>query len=57
MFKKILLALAVIIVAFVIIIALQPADFQVTRSAAMSAPPSAVFAQVNELKKWEPWNP
>lgn len=57
MFKKILLALAVIIVAFVIIVALQPSDFQVMRSAAISAPPSTVFAQVNELKKWEPWNP
>ena len=57
MLKKILIAIAVIIVVFLIIVALQPADFRVTRSANVSAPQVAVFDQVNDLHKWEAWNP
>ncbi len=57
MLKKILIALAVIIVVFVGVVALQPSDFRVTRSANMSAPPAAVFDQVNDLHKWEAWSP
>jgi hypothetical protein len=40
-----------------VVVALQPADFRVTRSATIAAPPEAVFPHVNELKKWEAWNP
>jgi Polyketide cyclase / dehydrase and lipid transport len=39
------------------VIALQPAEFRVARSAAMAAPQPAVFAQVNDFHKWEAWNP
>jgi uncharacterized protein YndB with AHSA1/START domain len=57
MLKTILIALAVIIVVLVVIVALQPSDFRVARSATISAPPPAVFAQVNDFHKWEAWNP
>jgi hypothetical protein len=57
MLKKILLALAVIVVAFLVVVALQPAEFRVMRAATISAPPPAVFAQVNDLHKWEVWSP
>src|SRR5262245_14968771 len=57
MLKKILIAIAVIMVVFVIIVALQPAEFRVSRTASIAAPAEAVFAQVNELKKWEAWSP
>ena len=57
MLKKILIAIAVIIVVFLIVVALQPADFRVTRSADMTAPQAAVFDQVNDLHKFEKWNP
>ncbi len=57
MLKIILIALAVIVAVFVVVVALQPAEFRVARSATMSAPAPAVFAQVNELRKWEAWNP
>ena len=57
MLKKILIALAVIIVVLVVIVALQPSDFRVTRSTTISAPPPAVFAQVNDFHKWQAWNP
>ncbi len=57
MLKKILIAVAVVIVVFLVIVALQPAEFRVTRSANVAAPPSAVFDQVNDLHKFEKWNP
>jgi uncharacterized protein YndB with AHSA1/START domain len=57
MIKKILIALAVIVVIFVVAAALQPADYRVTRSVSVSAPPGVVFAQVNDLHQWETWSP
>lgn len=57
MLTKILVVIAVIVVVFLIVVATLPADFRVTRTVAISAPAPVVFAQVNELKKWEAWNP
>jgi len=57
MAKKILIVIALVIAVLAIIIALQPAEFRVERSATISAPPPAVFAQVNDFHKWEAWNP
>jgi len=57
MLINILIAIAAIIVVFVIVVATRPADFRITRTAAISAPPMVVFAQVNDLHKWEAWSP
>ncbi len=50
-------AIVAIIVIFLIIVALQPAEFRVARSASMAAPASDVFAQVNDFHKWADWSP
>ena len=60
MLTYLLIALAVVaalVVIFLIIVALQPSDFRITRSATISAPPAAVFAQVNDFHKWTGWSP
>jgi len=57
MLKKILIAVGIIVVVFVIIVAMQPADYRIVRSASMSAPAPAVFAQVNDFHNWEAWSP
>jgi hypothetical protein len=57
MLKIILIAIPVIIVVFPIIVAMQPSSYRVARSLVIAAPPDAVFPHVNELKKWEAWNP
>jgi len=57
MLIKILIAFAVIVIVLVIVVAMQPSEFRVARSATISAPPPAVFAQVNDFHKWEAWNP
>ncbi len=57
MWNIILVAIAAIVVVFVILAALQPAEFHVARSATIAAPPEAVFPHVNDFHKWEAWNP
>ena len=57
MLKKILIALVVIVIVFVIIVATRPSAFTITRSALIVAPAEIVFAQVNDLHKWDAWSP
>ena len=57
MLKKIFVGIVVIVVAFAVIVALQPSEFRVARSTTISAPPAAVFAQVNDFHNWEAWSP
>jgi uncharacterized protein YndB with AHSA1/START domain len=57
MLKTILIVLAIALVAFVIVVATRPADFRITRSATVAAPPAIVFEQVNTLRNWDAWSP
>src|SRR5262245_50581987 len=57
LFKMILLVLAVIVIGFLSVVAAQPAEYRITRSATIAAPPAEVFPQVNNLHKWEAWSP
>jgi len=57
MIASIVIGIAVLIALFVTFVATRPTDFRVTRSAIMTAPAAVVFAQVNDLRKWEAWNP
>jgi Polyketide cyclase / dehydrase and lipid transport len=57
MLIPILIAVAVIIIGLVIVVAVQPAEFRITRSNLVSAAPAVVFAQVNDLHQWEAWSP
>lgn len=54
---KILIALAVVVIALVGVVAVQPSGFRIARTTTISAPPPAVFAHVNDFHKWEAWNP
>ncbi len=57
MLTTIVIGLAVIVAVFIIVVATRPADFRVKRSATISAPAGVVFVLVNDLHKWEAWNP
>ena len=57
MVKKILIGLAAVILVLVIVVALQPSEFRVSRTALIGAPPATVFAQVNDFHKWNDWSP
>jgi len=53
----ILLALAFIALILIIVVAGQPNDFAVSRQIKIGAPAEQIFPHVNELRKWEAWNP
>jgi hypothetical protein len=57
MLATLLIVIAALIVLLVIVIAMQPAQFRITREATISASPVVVFAQVNDLYKWPAWSP
>jgi carbon monoxide dehydrogenase subunit G len=57
MLKKILIALAAVIVLFLVVVAVQPSDLRMERSTTIAAPQAAVFAQVNDFHKWDAWSP
>ena len=57
MLTKILIALAVIVLVFVVIVAMRPSEYRVARTVTISAPAPVLFAQVNDFHKWDAWNP
>jgi uncharacterized protein YndB with AHSA1/START domain len=57
MLVKILLAIVAVIVVFLVVVAMQPSDFRVARSATIEASPAVVFDQINDLHKWQEWSP
>lgn len=57
MLKIILIVLLVAIVGLVIVVSMQPADFAITRTATIHAPPQVVHDQVNDLHHWQAWSP
>jgi hypothetical protein len=57
MLIKILVVLVILGVILVVIIARRPDVFRVTREARITASPAAVFAHVNDLRKWQEFSP
>ena len=57
MLIKTLVALAAIVIVFAAVVAMQPSEFRVARSATIAAPAPVVFAQVNDFHKWGAWSP
>lgn len=57
MIKKLLLVLVVIVLGVLVAASFQPDEFRITRSATISAPPSAVFPHINDFRNWDAWSP
>ncbi len=61
MVKKVLLigaaSMAIVVLGFVGLVAMQPSEFQITRSVKIAAPPEAIFSQINDFHKWPAWSP
>lgn len=57
MIVKALVVIAAIVVVLAAIVAMQPAEFRIARTATIAAPASTVFAQVNDFRNWEAWSP
>lgn len=57
MLKKLLIGLGVLLAVFLVVVATRPDTYSVSRSLEMAAPPSVVFAQVNDFHRWDAWSP
>ena len=57
MIKKVFIALVVLVAVFAGVVAMQPSEFSVERTATIDAPAAEVFAHVNDLHKWDAWSP
>lgn len=61
MLKKVALTTVVAVVAIIavllVVIAMQPNEYSVSRSATVNAPAERVFANVNDFHKWDAWSP
>ena len=55
--RIVLLVLGIAVVAVLALAATRPNSYHVTRTATIAAAPAAVFAQVNDLRRWEAWSP
>jgi len=50
-------AVVLVVVVLSLIVAMQPSEFRIERSAVIAAPAPAVFAQVDDFHNWEAWSP
>jgi hypothetical protein len=57
MMQKIFIGLIATIGSFLALILLQPSDYGVTRTMVMAAPAATVFAQIDDLRRWQAWSP
>lgn len=57
MIKKIILVVVAVLLVSLVVVAMQPSNFRVSRSATLAATPAALFEQVNDHHKFAVWNP
>ena len=55
--KRLAIGLVLLIATFLVVVWLQPDDYRLTRTTVIAAPAAAVFAQVDDLRKWDDWSP
>ena len=57
MFKKIAIAVVVVIAGILVFAATRPDSFSVQRTTTIHAPPDKVFAMINDFHRWGEWSP
>lgn len=57
MWMNVFYVVGAVLAVFLVVVALQPSDFKITRSATIAAPASRIFPHVNNLRSWEEWSP
>ncbi len=57
MFKKIAIAVVVLVLGILAFAATRPDTFHVERSASIKAPPEKIFVILNDFKRWDAWSP
>lgn len=57
MLKKLLIGFGAVLFALVAFIAMQPAEYSVSRNTTMNAAPDLVYAAIANFRRWEEWSP
>ena len=57
MLIPILAIVAVLVIGFLVFVSTRPATFRYTRTLTIAAPAAELFGQVNDLRKFQDWNP
>ena len=57
MLKKAILSVALLLALLLTLVASRPAEFSITRTAHIPAPPEKIFALINDFHQWEHWSP
>ncbi len=57
MILKIVIGLALLLAGFLIYVGTRPASFRYTRSVVIGASPEALFPFINEVHRFQEWNP
>jgi len=57
MAKKIAIGLALLVALLLVVVALQPAEFAIERSAQIDAPPEVVYPHIASLHAMDVWSP
>jgi hypothetical protein len=57
MLLEILIGVAIVIAVLAAVIAMRPSEFHVARTATIPASAPAVFAEVNDMRRWLAWSP
>lgn len=58
MLKNVLIAILVVIICFLGYVAIQPADYEISREITIATPPDVIFPYINNTQKanrWMPW--
>ena len=55
--KYLLFLILIVVIGFAIYVAVQPSDFEVSRSRTIEAPAAVLYGNVIDLKNWEAWSP
>lgn len=57
MIIEVLVVLLILLAGLAVFIASRPANFRIVRSETISVPAAAIFAELNDLHRWEAWSP
>ena len=57
MLKKVLIAVAAVLVLLVVLISVQPNTFTVTRKLSAAAAPAQVYEVISDFHQWQKWSP
>ncbi|HEY0981304.1 SRPBCC family protein [Schlesneria sp.] len=57
MVTNIILAVAALLAVFLVVVALRPSTYRVSRSISVNASPGTVFDHVNVMQRWQKWSP